>query len=80
MHESHLIEPVIKGIAEHAARENAKAVTCVRLKLGLLLGVKEESFRETFALLSRGTLLEGATLELNFFPGTRVEVVSFDVA
>ena len=79
MHESHLIEPVIKGISEHATKEGGKAVSKVRLKLGLLLGVKEESFRETFNVLAKGTLLEGAELEMNFFPGTRVEVVSFDI-
>ncbi|MGE5279788.1 MAG: hydrogenase maturation nickel metallochaperone HypA [Deltaproteobacteria bacterium] len=79
MHETHLIEPIIKGIAEHAAREGGKSVSRVRLKLGLLLGVNEESFRETFKVLAKGTLLEGARLELNFFPGTRVEVVSFDI-
>ncbi len=79
MHESHLIEPIIKGISEHAAKEGGKAVSKVRLKLGLLLGVKEESFRETFNVLAKGTLLENAALEMNFFPGTRIEVVSFDI-
>jgi len=79
MHESHLIEPIIKGISEHAAKEGAKAVSKVRLKLGLLLGVKEESFRETFRVLAQGTLLENAELEMIFFPGTHIEVVSFDI-
>ncbi len=79
MHETHLIEPVIKGVSEHAAKEGARSVSKLRLKLGALLGVKEESFRETFAVLSKGTLLEGAELEMNFFPGTRIEVVSFDI-
>jgi len=44
-----------------------------------LTGVKEESFKETFAVLAKGTLLEGTELELTFFPGTKVEVVSFDI-
>ena len=79
MHESHLIEPIIKGISEHAREEDAKAVTKVRLKVGQLLGVKEDSFKETFKVLSTGTVLEGAQLELTFFPGTRIEVLSFDV-
>lgn len=79
MHETHLIRPVVEGIAEHAKREGGKAVTRVRLKVGMLLGVKEDSFRETFQVLAKGTLLEGAALEITFFPGTRVDVVSFDV-
>jgi len=79
MHESHLIEPIIKGISEHAKREQAQKVLKVRLKIGEFTGVKEDSFRETFLVLSKGTPLEGAGLEITFFPGSRIEVVSFDV-
>ena len=79
MHESHLIEPVIKGICEHAKEEGAKSVSVVRLKIGEFTGVKEESFKETFAVLSKGTILEGSKVELTFFPGSRVEVISFDI-
>jgi len=79
MHESHLIEPVIKGILEHAKREGAKTVTKIRLKVGVLCGVKEDSLKETFAILAKGTILENATLELIFFPSSRIEVISFDI-
>lgn len=79
MHESHLIQPIIKGISEHAAKEGADRVTKVHLKIGYLIGVKEDSFREAFAVLSKGTVLEGASLDINFFPGTRIEVLSFDI-
>lgn len=79
MHETHLIEPIVKGISGHARAEGAKSVRVVRLKIGQLLGVKEDSFKETFGILSKGTALEGAKLELTFFPGTRIEVLSFDV-
>ena len=79
MHESHLIEPIIKGISEHAQKEGAKSVSKVRLKIGSFTGVKEDSFRETFAVLAGGTMLENAKLEITFFPGSRIEVVSFDV-
>ena len=79
MHETHLIQPVIKGICEHAIKEGAKAVSKVRLKVGQLTCVKEESFRETFFVLAKGTILEKSKLEITFFPGSRVEVVSFDI-
>ncbi|MBU1810601.1 MAG: hydrogenase maturation nickel metallochaperone HypA [Candidatus Omnitrophica bacterium] len=78
MHETHLIEPIIKGISKHAAEEGAKIVTKLRLKIGDLTCVKESSFRETFSLLAKGTILAGAELEITFFPSTRIEVVSFD--
>lgn len=79
MHESHLIEPIIKGISEHAQKEGAKSVSKIRLKLGALTGVKEDSFKETFAVLAKGTILENAQLEITSFPGSRIEVISFDV-
>jgi Zn finger protein HypA/HybF involved in hydrogenase expression len=79
MHETHLIEPIIQGIAAHAAREGAQVVLKVRLKVGDLTGVKEESFRATFSMLAKDTLLEKADLELTFFPGTQIEVLSFDI-
>lgn len=79
MHETHLIKPVIKGISEHAAREGAKLVKKVRLKIGDLTCTKEDSFRETFGILAKGTILENAELEITFFPGSRVEVLSFDI-
>ena len=79
MHETHLIEPVIKGIQEHAREEGAKAVTRVNIKVGALTGVKEDSFRETFKQLAKGTILEGAELEITMFPGTIVQVLSFDL-
>lgn len=79
MHESHLIKPVIKGISEHAQKEGAQSVKKVKLKIGEFTGVKEDSFKETFSILAKGTLLENAEVELTFFPGTRIEVISFDV-
>ncbi len=79
MHESHLIEPIIKGIAKHAREEGAKKVTKVHLKVGTLTAVKEDSLKGAFKVLAQGTILEGAVLEVNFFPASRIEVVSFDV-
>ena len=79
MHETHLIEPIIKGITEHAEKEGAKTVSKVRLKIGEFTGVKEDSFKETFSVLAKDTILKDAELELTFFPGSRIEVLSFDI-
>ena len=79
MHETHMIEPIIKGIQQHAGEEGAKKVTNVKIKVGQLTGVKEESFKETFSVLAKGTILEDAELEIIMFPGTIVQVISFDV-
>jgi Zn finger protein HypA/HybF involved in hydrogenase expression len=74
-----MIEPIIKGISEHAAKEGAKSVTNVKIKVGQLTGVKEDSFKETFKALAKGTALENSEIELTFFPGSIVQVISFDI-
>ncbi len=60
-------------------RQHGKKISKVRIKIGIYTGIKEESFKETFNVLAKGTLLEGAELELNIFPAFRIEVVSFDM-
>jgi Zn finger protein HypA/HybF involved in hydrogenase expression len=42
-------------------------------------GISQDSFRATFEVLAKGTMLEKAKLELTDFPGWRVEVISFDI-
>lgn len=79
MHETHLIEPVIRNIEAHAKNEGASRVTRVGLKVGLFLGLQEAPLRETFQVLSKGSMLAGAALEITFFPGERIEVISFDI-
>lgn len=79
MHESHLIEPIINNVSQHALKEGAKTVSKVRLKVGELTGIKEDSFKEIFYTLAKGTMLENAKLEINFFLASRIEVVSFDI-
>jgi Zn finger protein HypA/HybF involved in hydrogenase expression len=79
LHETHLIQPIIQGIAAHAQKEGAHAVLKVRLKIGDLMGVSEDSFKATFSILAKDTLLENADLDLTFFPGTQIEVLSFDI-
>ena len=44
MHETHMIQPLIDGISEHAKKEGAKKVTKVVLKVGQYTGVMEGSF------------------------------------
>ena len=67
------------AVPKTSIKEIVAVAKKVRLKVGQLTGVKEDSFKETFAVLSKDTLLKGATLEMTFFPGTRIEVISFDV-
>jgi hydrogenase nickel incorporation protein HypA/HybF len=44
-------------------------VTCVRLEIGALSGVVADSLMFCFDLVTEGTDLEGATLEISQLPG-----------
>ena len=79
MHETHLIKPIIEGLTEHAKKEGAKRVTNVKIKVGELTCSREDSFKETFKVLSKGTVLEGAEVEITMFPGSVIQVISFDI-
>ena len=79
MRVTELLGPVLKGINTHAKKEGAATVKTIRLKIGQFLDVKEAPLRKAFAALVKGTISEGAKLELTYFLAYRIEVVSFDI-
>lgn len=57
-------------IVEQAARSNgARRVHTVALELGDLAGVEVDALRWCFAAAARGTLVEGAALDIMTLPG-----------
>jgi hydrogenase nickel incorporation protein HypA/HybF len=61
MHELAITEGVVAAVTD--ALPDAK-VTCVRLEIGALSGVVADSVRFCFDLVTEGTALAGATLEI----------------
>ena len=70
MHEVSICESIIAILKEHAAKEGATKVTYVRLKVGEMAGVVEESLRFAFEMVSKGTLADGAQLVIDSVPLT----------
>ncbi len=69
MHEMSLAEGMLQVIEDHARREGFSRVTQVRLEIGRLSGVEPESLRFCFDAVTRGSLAEGADLEILLAPG-----------
>lgn len=69
MHEMSLCEGVMQVIEEHASRQGFTRVAVVRLEIGDLAGVEPESMRFCFDVITRGTLADGARLEIVNLPG-----------
>lgn len=69
MHELSLAERVI-GIVEGAARKaGARRVTRIALAIGALAHVEAETLQYCCEVVSRGTLAEGARIEVERTPG-----------
>ncbi|HEX3903383.1 MAG TPA: hydrogenase maturation nickel metallochaperone HypA [Polyangia bacterium] len=66
MHELAIVESVVTAVDE---RVGPARVTCVRLQIGQLAGVVPDALRFCFDLCTRGTALEGATLEIDEVDG-----------
>lgn len=64
MHEFHLMADLMKKIEKVAADNNADKVAKVSVWLGALSHITPEHFREHFVDGARGTIAEGAELEV----------------
>ncbi len=65
MHEVSIVEALIEQVEGEVARAGASGrVTRLALSIGRLSGVQADSIRFAFELLTPGTLLEGAALEI----------------
>ncbi len=62
MHELAITEGVVDAVTE---RLPDARITCVRLEIGALSGVVADSVRFCFDLVTEGTNLEGARLEIS---------------
>ena len=66
MHELAITEGVVDAVT---GRLPDARITCVRLEIGALSGVVADSVRFCFDLVTEGTNLEGAALEITEPPG-----------
>lgn len=64
MHEASLMNSLMGKIQQLAEQEQAKQVTTVRVWLGALSHMSAEHFQEHFDHSSKGTMAEGAALDI----------------
>lgn len=69
MHEMSIAEGVLDIVEETARREGIRAVRAVRLEIGQLAAVETQALRFCFASVVRGSIAEGARLEIEETPG-----------
>jgi hydrogenase nickel incorporation protein HypA/HybF len=64
VHEASLMKNLMGTVERLAREQGAGRVTCLRVKLGALSHFSPDHFREHFEQASRGTVAEGASLEI----------------
>lgn len=70
MHEMSLCEGVLQILEDHAVSQGFSQVKTVWLEIGALSGVDPEAMRFGFDVVMKGTLADGAALEIIDLPGT----------
>jgi hydrogenase nickel incorporation protein HypA/HybF len=69
MHEMALTESIVEIVAEAARKQGFARVRVVRLQVGAMAHVEPEALRFCFDAVSRGTVAEGADLDIVRSPG-----------
>ncbi|MDX9767572.1 MAG: hydrogenase maturation nickel metallochaperone HypA [Ectothiorhodospiraceae bacterium] len=69
MHEMSLAEGILNIMEEAAAREGFARVKSLRLEVGRLAGVEVEALRFCFGAVVKGSVAEGARLDILDAPG-----------
>ncbi len=69
MHELAITQSVVETVTR---RTGDARVACVRLRVGLLAGVSADAMRFCFELVTAGTPLQGAELDIEQPPGRAV--------
>jgi hydrogenase nickel incorporation protein HypA/HybF len=70
MHEVSICESILDILKDQAAAHGATRVKSVRLTIGEMAGVVEDSMRFAFEVVTKGTLAEGSALIIDHVPLT----------
>ena len=68
MHELGIAGEILNAVLSEAARHEAKYVTVVTVRVGVLRGIVPENLRFLFENLAEGTIAKGATLAIEEDP------------
>ena len=68
MHELPVTESILKIVLKHAEANGVRKVRTIRLKVGKLSDLEDEWIQRYFDYLSKGTVADGARLEIERAP------------
>jgi len=68
MHELPIIERILNITLKHARDHRVTRIAAIKMQIGQLSDLEEEWIQHYFQYLSRGTLAEGARIEIEWRP------------
>ncbi|WP_457564739.1 hydrogenase maturation nickel metallochaperone HypA [Caminibacter sp.] len=68
MHEYSIVDSLLQLAEEHAIKNNAKKVTRLEIKIGILSGVEPELLKTAFDTFKEGTMCEEAEFVMKIQP------------
>lgn len=77
MHELAAAQDVLRAALQVAEEQGARRITAIALKVGRLYAV--EQLQDLIAIVAKGTIAEGARLEVEAVPGSAIQVASIDI-
>ncbi|WP_438314319.1 hydrogenase/urease maturation nickel metallochaperone HypA [Candidatus Caldatribacterium sp. SIUC1] len=78
MHELRLVREVFEDLLRRGEAEGLQRITRVHLRMGGFTEIDPEVLRYLFAEESRGTILEGAELVIEYSPLRELRLLSFE--
>jgi Zn finger protein HypA/HybF involved in hydrogenase expression len=77
VHELAAAQDVIRAVLTAAEEQGAQRITAIALKVGQLYAA--ENLQDLITISARGTIAEGARLEVEAVPGSDIQVASIDI-
>jgi Zn finger protein HypA/HybF involved in hydrogenase expression len=77
MHELAAAQDVVRAVLAAAEEQGAQRITAIALKVGQLYAA--ENLQDLIAIAARGTIAEGATVDVDPVPGSAIQVASIDI-
>ncbi len=68
MHEFSIVDSLLQLAEDHAAKNNAKKVTKLEIKIGVLSGVEPDLLKTAFETFKEGTICENAEFIMKIQP------------
>ena len=77
MHELAAAQDVLRAALQAAEEQGARRITAIELKVGRAYAV--EQLRDLIAIVAKGTIAEGARLDMEPVDGSAIQVASIDI-